>query len=52
MTDLMLESADALLHVHHYPHTDGYERGVEAMQLAVQMAKGAARPVMELVSCR
>ena len=49
MTDLMVECADALLHVHHYPHTDGYERGVEAMQLAVKIASGEARPVMELV---
>ena len=49
MTDQMLASADALLHVHHYPHTDGYERGVEALHLAVQMVRGAVRPVMELV---
>ena len=49
MTDLMLANADALLHVHHYPHTDTYERGAEALELAVRMARGEVQPVMQLV---
>jgi microcystin degradation protein MlrC len=45
-TDLMIESATALLTVHEYPHIDGYERGYEAVDLAAKTVRGEVRPVM------
>ncbi len=45
-TDLMIESATALLTVHEYPHVDGYERGYEAVELAAKTVRGEVRPVM------
>lgn len=47
-TDLMLESATALLTVHEYPHVDSYERGYEAVELAVRAVTGTVHPVMHL----
>jgi microcystin degradation protein MlrC len=47
-TDLMIESATALLSVHEYPHVDGYERGYEAVELAVRTLRGEVKPVMHL----
>jgi microcystin degradation protein MlrC len=48
-TDLMIENANALLTVHEYPHVDSYDRGYEAVELAVRTVKGEANPVMHLV---
>ena len=45
-TDAMIENATALLTVHEYPHVDGYERGYEAVELAVKTVRGEVRPVM------
>ena len=45
-TDLMIESATALLTVHEYPHVDGYERGYEAVELAAKTVRGEVCPVM------
>lgn len=42
----MFENATALLMVHEYPHIDGYERGYEAVALAVRTARGELKPVM------
>jgi microcystin degradation protein MlrC len=42
----MVANANALLVCHLYPHTDMYERGVEAMELAAKICAGEARPVM------
>ncbi|WP_010278196.1 M81 family metallopeptidase [Paenibacillus senegalensis] len=48
VTEAMVAAADALLGNHLYPHTDSYDKGWEAMDLAVQMAEGRIRPVMHL----
>lgn len=47
-TTLMIESATALLSVHEYPHIDGYERGFEAVELAIKWVRGEVTPVMHL----
>ena len=47
-TNLMIESATALLTVHEYPHVDSYERGYEAVELAVRTVQGEVAPVMAL----
>jgi microcystin degradation protein MlrC len=47
-TDLMLENATALLTVHEYPHVDSYERGFEAVELAVRTVTGTVKPIMHL----
>lgn len=46
VTDEMLTEADILLGVHLYPHTDCYERGLEAVELAERMVKGELVPRM------
>lgn len=48
LTQTMAEQADALFVCHLYPHTDMYERGEEAMQLAVRMLRDGVRPAMHL----
>ncbi|MDP9368714.1 MAG: M81 family metallopeptidase [Chloroflexota bacterium] len=51
-TEAMVEHADALLYCHEYPHVDGYERGEEALELAVRIVNGEVRPVMHLEKLR
>lgn len=46
ITDQMIAEADILLGVHLYPHTDCYERGKEAVELAEKMVKGTLIPRM------
>lgn len=46
ITDQMIAEADILLGVHLYPHTDCYERGKEAVELAEKMVKGTLVPRM------
>ncbi|MGO0061978.1 M81 family metallopeptidase [Brevibacillus fluminis] len=46
ITDEMVREADILLGVHLYPHTDCYERGLEAVELAERMVKGTLVPRM------
>jgi microcystin degradation protein MlrC len=48
ITPTMIERADVLLGCHLYPHTDMYERGVEAVELAQKIVQGTFRPVMHL----
>lgn len=48
VSDLMVKEADLLLGVNFYPHTDSYERGMEAMDLAVKLIKKEYHPVMHL----
>jgi len=48
VTEGMLREADALLGVNFYPHTDSYERGEEAVDLARKVLEGSVRPVMSL----
>ena len=50
LTQTMVEHATALLGCHLYPHTDSYERGVEAVELAVRTIQGEISPVTELVT--
>jgi microcystin degradation protein MlrC len=47
--DMLVRSADILLPYHTYPHIDTAERGREAVELAVRMAKGEIRPTMRAV---
>ena len=49
MTERMVEHATALLDVHEYPHVDCYERGYEAIDMAVRTVRGEIVPVMHLV---
>lgn len=42
----MLENATAFFPYREYPHSDMYERGLEASRLMVQVLKGKAHPVM------
>lgn len=50
LTPTMVEQATVLLGCHLYPHTDLYERGVEAIELADQIVRGTIRPVMHLTT--
>jgi microcystin degradation protein MlrC len=43
-----LDNADALLGVNLYPHTDSYERGVEAVELLQKIQAGEVKPAMHL----
>lgn len=49
MTQAMLDHADALLGVNCYPHTDSFDRGVEAVGTAERLVRGEIRPEMHLV---
>lgn len=48
MTQRMVDHADALLGVNLYPHTDSYDRGVEAIELIPKLVRGEVKPVMRL----
>jgi len=50
ITQQMVDHADALLGVHFYPHTDSYDRGIEAVELAARIVRGEVRPVMALAT--
>jgi microcystin degradation protein MlrC len=50
MTRTMLEHADALLGVNCYPHTDSFDRGVEAVAVAEKLVRREIRPVMHLAT--
>jgi len=45
-TELMLENADMLIGYDTYPHVDGYERGVEAVDLTARMLDGSLKPTL------
>ncbi|WP_163970436.1 M81 family metallopeptidase [Oceanobacillus halotolerans] len=49
LTETMVEAATALLGVNHYPHTDTYDRGKEAIDLTVKIVRGEVLPKMSLV---
>jgi microcystin degradation protein MlrC len=44
ITNEMVAHADILLGNHYYPHTDSYERGVEAVEIAARMVNDGLRP--------
>lgn len=48
ITQRMVDHADALLGVNLYPHTDSYDRGVEAIELIPKLVGGEVKPVMHL----
>lgn len=48
-TQTMLDQANLLLYCHQYPHIDGYDRGEEAVELAVKLVNGEINPVMHLI---
>ncbi len=50
ITQAMIDGSSALLGVHEYPHTDSFERGVEAVELAARIVRGEVRPVQHLVA--
>jgi len=43
-TETMVENADILIGYDTYPHVDGYERGVEAVNLTRKMLEGTLKP--------
>ena len=43
-TKLMVESADVLIGYDTYPHVDGYERGVEAIDVMARLLDGSLKP--------
>jgi microcystin degradation protein MlrC len=49
LTRAMLDHADILLNCHEYPHIDLYERGEEAVELAVKLVRGEIQPVTHAV---
>lgn len=49
LTAAMVDNATALLGVHLYPHTDMYDRGVEAVGLMEGVVRGKITPVMHFV---
>ncbi|MDZ7706001.1 MAG: M81 family metallopeptidase [Trueperaceae bacterium] len=49
MTPQMVDLADAMFGNHLYPHTDSYERGVEAVDTARRIVQDGLRPTLSLV---
>lgn len=45
ITDEMADVIDLMLGVHYYPHTDMFERGVEAIEALPRLIAGELRPV-------
>jgi microcystin degradation protein MlrC len=45
-TSLMVENADLLIGYDTYPHVDGYERGLEAVELTARMLDGSLKPTV------
>lgn len=43
-TRLMVESADVLIGYDTYPHVDGYERGLEAIDIMARLLDGSLKP--------
>jgi microcystin degradation protein MlrC len=43
-----LDNADALFGVNLYPHTDSYDRGVEAVEMLPEIIKGNIKPAMHI----
>lgn len=48
ITEKMILEADALFGVNFYPHTDCYERGIEAIEALIDIIKGKLHPKMHL----
>jgi microcystin degradation protein MlrC len=52
LSDAMVESADFIVTMREYPHTDFLERGRELIELLERAARGAIRPVSAVYDCR
>lgn len=48
-TEAMIEHANILLYCHEYPHIDTFERGEEAVELAVKLVNGEINPVKHFI---
>ncbi|WP_313891080.1 M81 family metallopeptidase [Psychrobacillus sp.] len=48
MTEKMVEAADVIIGNHLYPHTDSFENGMEAVELAKKIVEGTLKPTMYL----
>ncbi len=48
-TQLMVESADMLIGYDTYPHIDGYERGMEAVDKIAKILEGSLKPTLGFV---
>lgn len=48
LTQEMVDHADILLGVNFYPHTDSADRGREAVDVALRIARGQLQPIMHL----
>jgi len=48
MTQKMVDLADIILGNHLYPHTDSYEIGLEAVEVAQKIVEGTLKPTMHL----
>jgi microcystin degradation protein MlrC len=48
ITETMVKEADALLGNIDYPHTDSYDRGIEAIDVTVSIIQGKVKPEMGL----
>ncbi len=49
VTQKMIQESNALIGDNYYPHTDSYDRAIEAISLLVQIIQGTVHPVMNLV---
>ena len=52
LTQTLVDSADAVILMKHYPHDDHLERGEELYDLCVVTAEGRAQPTSALFDCR
>lgn len=48
ITQEMADAVDMCFGVHYYPHTDGYERGVEAVNALAKLLRGEIDPVIHV----
>jgi microcystin degradation protein MlrC len=52
LTQALVDGADAVILMKHYPHDDYLERAVELYRLCLAKARGEARPTSALFDCR
>jgi microcystin degradation protein MlrC len=52
LTQPLVDAADAVILMKHYPHDDYLERAVELYDLCLAKARGEVRPTSEIFDCR
>jgi len=52
LSEVMVQSADAIIIFKEYPHTDFIERAVELLNILEEMVKGNVKPQMSVFDCR